>query len=83
MSNRFWVYENIPNNKALVHLSSCSHCNDGQGRETQDKADNGEWFGPYTKSEALGHAKRSEKVTRRWCGFCAKKMGVNPENLEA
>ena len=82
MATKCWVYVNHPNNKALIHLSTCSHCNDGEGRAGADKEDNGEWFGPYTTEKAIRKAQGSEKNLRRWCGFCANRLGINPEFLE-
>lgn len=78
MTMRFWVYVNHPNNKALVHEASCSHCNDGRGM-TDDKSDfNGEWQGPFDRSSAAeARARASGKSTVRWCGFCARKHDIS------
>ncbi len=81
MSKQFWVYLNTPNNKALVHLGDCSHCNHGRGR-TDDKLEyNGQWLGPYDEATALATARRSHKKRIQWCGFCARKMGVSPDDI--
>lgn len=79
MSNNFWVYVNEPNNKALIHLGPCSHCNDGQGREVEASPHNGEWFGPFGIEQAKMKAMKSGKATKRWCGFCAKALGIETE----
>jgi len=82
MSNRFWVYVNEPNNKALVHQASCSHCNDGHGREDDKSPYNGEWLGPFDRQQAQTQARRADKKNTRWCGFCAKALGIDTK-LEA
>ncbi len=79
MSEKFWVYVNEPNNKALVHQASCSHCNNGQGRQTEKSEYNGEWLGPFSITEAQRRAWRSGKTKRRWCGFCARNLGIRTE----
>ena len=42
---RYWVYENYPTNKAMVHEDSCGFCNYG-GRVRGGSLDNGRWHGP-------------------------------------
>lgn len=79
MSNQYWVYVNEPNNKALIHRASCSHCNSGKGREVTTSPDNGEWFGPFDIEDAKIKAMKSKKSTKRWCGFCAKALGIETE----
>lgn len=74
-----WVYINEPNNKALVHLGSCSFCNEGQGM-TRDKLDhNGKWEGPFGVERAEQVARKSGKDDVRWCGHCARQLGRNRE----
>jgi len=79
MSGLFWVYVNEPNDKAFVHQASCSHCNDGQGVASEKLASNGQWLGPYDRERAEKHALSSGKKTIRWCGFCARDLGIEKE----
>lgn len=75
MKHSYWVYLNMPNNKALIHEASCSHCNDGSGRGVAI-LDNGEWLGFATKEAATAFAKHSRKQTVRWCGHCARRLNI-------
>lgn len=74
----FWVYINEPNDKALVHLASCSHCNDGKGRGVPRLDQNGKWIGPLDLETAIQTARSSGKKKRAWCGFCAKTLDIEP-----
>ena len=47
MSADFYVYLNVPNNKALIHQADCQHCNHGEGRTAIMSDYNGEWIGPF------------------------------------
>lgn len=79
--DRYWVYANVPNDKALIHLHNCSHCNGGQGR-TADKLDhNGQWHGPFDANEARQTARQTGKKRIQWCGFCARKLGISPDDV--
>jgi len=79
MSEQFWVYVNEPNDKAFVHLASCSHCNDGQGVACERLESNGQWLGPYDQERAKRCALNSGKKTVRWCGHCARDLGIEKE----
>ncbi len=76
MSNSFWVYVNEPNDKALVHEATCSFCNDGAGMASDKLASNGKWLGPYSQEQAEKSALNSGKKLIRWCGICARKLGI-------
>ena len=52
MSTDFYVYLNIPNNKALVHCVDYPYCNHGKGRITMSSLCNGKWLGPFGESAA-------------------------------
>ena len=46
----YWVYENDPTNKAMVHEDSCGFCNYGEGVRG-GSLDNGRWHGPFESGE--------------------------------
>ena len=74
MTERYWVYVNHPNNKAIVHEAACSHCNDGRGMVDDKSRWNGEWRGPFRDaSVALKKANESGKRNIRLCGHCARR----------
>ena len=82
MNNRFWVYDNHPNDAATVHSAGCSFCNDGRGLNRTGATDAGEWFGPYdTMETAETKARRTKKGRIRWCGFCARKAGIDEDRI--
>ena len=76
MSNRYWVYVNEPNDKALVHEAICSYCNDGKGVAAEKLASNGRWHGPFTKDQAKQTALKSGKSKIQWCGHCARRLDI-------
>lgn len=79
MTAAFWVYINEPNDKALVHGADCSFCNNGEGMQDEKSRFNGEWHGPFDRDVALRFARQSGKTTKRWCGHCARRLGINTE----
>ena len=50
----FWVYENwTADNKAVLHVGSCGHCNEGKGcHDTPHGESHGKWHGPFDSLEA-------------------------------
>ena len=65
-------YENRVWNKARVHVSDCSFCNDGQGIHVDASQENGWWSEPYdTLEEALVAAGETGKVVSE-CKRCLK-----------
>lgn len=71
-AERFWVYENWPNNYACVHRSSCSQCNDGEGTHSATSKENGQWLGPFANvSDASRQAQRTGRESIRGCGTCS------------
>lgn len=79
MREQFWVYVNEPNDKAFVHIGSCGHCNEGQGVASEKLESNGQWLGPCDKEQATRLALNSGKKVIRWCGFCARELGIEKE----
>lgn len=68
----YWVYENYPTDKAMVHLASCSFCKRGTGVHGAGKTRNGEWHGPFGNAqEARFAAKNTQRVDVRDCAKCA------------
>ena len=67
----YWVYENYPHNKAVVHTAECRFCKDGAGLHEVGENTNGQWHGPYTyilhAQEKAGSTRRSDV---RDCAFC-------------
>jgi hypothetical protein len=73
----YWVYVNQPNNKALIHDSTCPFCDDGRGMTNDKLAHNGQWLGPFDESTAVRKAKAVGKKTTRWCSQCARRLGID------
>lgn len=71
----YCVYENWrADDKAIVHKSSCSFCNNGKGvgRNTEGDA-NGKWHTGYeTEEEAYYVAKSLNRKTTKKCGHGCK-----------
>ena len=67
----YWVYENFPNNKAMVHMDSCGFCNYGEGVRGRSPG-TGEWHGPFESGEeASAKAWATGRSDVRGCKFCA------------
>ncbi len=83
MTSDFWVYVNEPNDKALIHHRDFSFCNNGEGM-TRDKLDsNGRWLGPFSQDAAMNAARHADKKNTRWCGFCARRLGIKGAKIGA
>ena len=68
---RYWVYENWVNDKAFVHESTCSFCNDGEGCHGTENSNDGRWLGPFsTFSGALERARNTSRNNVRGCKIC-------------
>ena len=78
---RFYVYLNVPNNKALIHYACCLYCNHGSGRTVVKDPNNGEWIGPFDEATARMKAVRSGKKLIGWCKPCAGRRGISPEDV--
>lgn len=76
MTNSFWVYVNEPHDKARVHQALCGHCNEGEGVAPERLASNGQWLGPFNMELAKHTALQSGKTNIRWCGHCARRLGI-------
>lgn len=76
MSERYWVYVNEPNNKALIHRSDCGHCNDGRGVAETRLAINGKWLRAKDRADAARLARSAGKAVARWCGHCANRLNI-------
>ena len=81
MVQKFYVYTNVRNDKSLIHFADCSHCNHGLGRGVETDAANGEWHGPFHEDQARAVARRSGKRRIQWCKFCARKLGIEPDDI--
>ena len=67
----FWVYENWPTNKAMIHEASCPYCNHGRGVRGVKDSPNGIWHGPFSGArEASDMASRTGRRTVRGCKHC-------------
>ncbi len=72
---RHWVYEDDPTDKAIIHKSTCGHCNDGRGRKASRLSDN-RWHGPFASlQEAIDMALGTRRKTVRTCGACLRGVG--------
>ena len=67
----YWVYENYPNDKAMVHKALCPWCNHGKGTSGTGYTKNGEWQGPFSNvQEAHDKAQSTERSDIRDCAQC-------------
>lgn len=65
---RYWVNNDIPMNRATIHLESCDHLRDGI--PTKEPAHGG-WYGPVPDERtAWGIALACERREIRSCGTC-------------
>lgn len=68
----YWVYENHVHNKAVVHESSCSACQDGRGVHDTGETPASRWLGPFpVYSSAATAATATGKKNVRDCSRCA------------
>ena len=68
---RYWVYEDDPTNKAMVHEDSCRFCNYGNGVRGRRLSDN-RWHGPFgSVEEAFAKARATNRSGVRGCSRCA------------
>ncbi len=81
MSTDFYVYLNVPNNKALIHQASCQYCNHGEGIDPDKSVYNGEWIGPFDQSTAKQKAQQAGKNRTQWCAYCAGRLGISRDDV--
>ena len=64
----YWVYENISNNHARIHLGSCNYCKEGKGTHNHPETSlTSRWCGPYNSYSA---AEQKAKETDRYYKDC-------------
>ena len=69
---QYWVYENYPNNKAMVHKGTCLFCNNGKGVRKGISNWNGQWHGPFDdKASAQNEARNTGRHDVRECSHCS------------
>jgi len=71
----YWVYENFIHNKAVIHSTNCSYCNNGKGMTNRDKASRTRdiWHGPFNNLESVEiFAKNTTRKNIKSCDFCIK-----------
>lgn len=69
--SQFFIYENYPTDKAMLHKSECSFCKNGQGKKGEAETSNGKWHGPF--DDRLYAVKVLENLNRtdtRLCAIC-------------
>ena len=68
----YWVYENYPTNKAVVHRATCSYCKNGLGLHKVGNVTSGKWHGPYSDAaSARDKANRTGRADVRDCKVCS------------
>ena len=77
MNSEFYVHLDAPNNKSLIHLADCQHCNHGEGRTSFKSPYNGEWVGRFDQPTTRLRSRQSDKHRIRWCAFCADSLGIS------
>jgi hypothetical protein len=74
----FFIYENwqaSDNNGPTIHIGSCGHCNNGQGKHSAtSKGENGVWIGPFSKKDYVlaYYLKKFNKEDVSFCRCCSK-----------
>lgn len=69
--DEWWVYENWPTNKALVHRAACSFCNSGTGTGRGTPGKHGRFLGPFeSRDVALKVAAETGRARVDECRFC-------------
>ena len=81
MSLDYYVYLNVPNDKALIHIADCQYCNHGQGISSVKSAYNGEWIGPFDQPTARTRALQSGKGRIQWCALCAGRLCISRDDV--
>ena len=77
----FYVYRNVPNNKALIRRPDCQYCKHGK-RRTPIKSDyNGEWIGLFGQPTAKLGTRKSSKNRIQWRPFCADRLGISRDDV--
>ena len=62
----YHVYENYPNNRARVHMDSCTFC-----RPNDEHPYTGRSYGPYdNREDAFAKLKETGRSNADGCGFC-------------
>lgn len=57
----YWLHENwTAKRKAVVHVGSCGHCNDGRGKTPNRLGEkSGRWHGPFPTVTAADQAAKA------------------------
>jgi len=62
----YWVYGNFPNNKAVGHVSTCSHFKKQGGNALRT----GRWHGPFDTRQTAIQVGQAPGRPFHWCSFC-------------
>ena len=69
----YYICENRPTSKAIIHLDDCGHCNHGRGRSRGPVAKNSRWHGPFkTLENARRLAANLQQRDTRDCYWCMR-----------
>lgn len=76
----YYIYENWTHRRVVIHLNSCSFCNEGRGVIPNHTNQNGQWLGSFNSyQEALQRAKNihttEEYLDLLNCSKCLKSKG--------
>ncbi len=74
MRMKYHVYENWLHDKAIIHKSDCVYCKDGKGMfpDRPYNKKNGQWWGPFTYTQAAVKAIKTGKFRVNECSICLK-----------
>lgn len=68
---QYYVFEDDPTNKAIVHKGSCRFCNEGKGIHGIVDSPNCRWHGPFDTVEAAeGAMIKTGRRGQRKCQKC-------------
>jgi len=71
----WWIYENRPHDKAIMHYWECSHCRDGEGKNKDSSHEHDAWHGPYaSEEEATKTARTLGRGETRTCYYCGSRV---------
>jgi hypothetical protein len=66
----YWVYRSHVHHTTKVHMSECSACNDGHGKQRKGNNKSGEWFPFQCVEDAEGWAKAARPYDHSVCNVC-------------
>ena len=68
---RYYVYQDVNQDRVRIHAGKCGHCNDGRGKVYSGRSRvTGKWHGPYDYDEAFRVANGLAALDTGPCQHC-------------